>query len=80
MKNTAPPPPLCRMFENRVPHMLEADYTPRSALDIFVKDLGIVLGEAKGLKWPLPLCAAAHQQFLAGRRQRAKRGVNLSPC
>jgi 3-hydroxyisobutyrate dehydrogenase-like beta-hydroxyacid dehydrogenase len=29
----------CRMFENRVPHMLDGDYTPYSALDIFVKDL-----------------------------------------
>lgn len=27
------------MFENRVPHMLENDWTPRSALDIFVKDM-----------------------------------------
>lgn len=29
----------CRMFENRVPHMLDNDYTPYSAIDIFVKDL-----------------------------------------
>lgn len=29
----------CRMFENRGPHMIENDYTPLSALDIFVKDL-----------------------------------------
>ena len=28
-----------RMFVNRVPHMLDNDYTPKSALDIFVKDL-----------------------------------------
>lgn len=27
------------MFENRGPHMVENDYTPLSALDIFVKDL-----------------------------------------
>ncbi|CAI7930480.1 unnamed protein product, partial [Closterium sp. NIES-54] len=54
------------MFENRVPHMLDSDYTPRSALNIFVKDLGIVLGEAQSLAFPLPLAAAAHQQFLAG--------------
>jgi 3-hydroxyisobutyrate dehydrogenase-like beta-hydroxyacid dehydrogenase len=27
------------MFENRVPHMLDNDWTPRSALDIFVKDM-----------------------------------------
>eukprot|EP00850_Spirogloea_muscicola_P008837 SM000048S16549 [mRNA] locus=s48:290297:303770:- [translate_table: standard] len=52
------------MYNNRVPHMLDNDYTPRSAVDIFVKDLGIVLGEAKGQRMPLPLTAAAHQQFL----------------
>lgn len=28
-----------RMFGNRVPHMLDEDYTPYSAVDIFVKDL-----------------------------------------
>lgn len=27
------------MFENRVPHMLDNDWTPQSALDIFVKDM-----------------------------------------
>jgi len=27
------------MLENRVPHMLNNDYTPYSALDIFVKDM-----------------------------------------
>ena len=26
-------------FENRVPHMLDGDLTPHSALDIFVKDM-----------------------------------------
>lgn len=27
------------MFINRVPHMLDDDYTPYSAIEIFVKDL-----------------------------------------
>ena len=54
------------MFNNRVPHILAGDYTPLSALDIFVKDLGIVLEAGKGLKFPLPLSAAAHQLFLMG--------------
>jgi len=31
--------PSCKMFGNRVPHMLDNDYTPYSAVDIFVKDL-----------------------------------------
>lgn len=52
------------MFGNRVPHMLEGDYTPLSAVDIFVKDLGIVLESGKRLRFPLPLSAAAHQLFL----------------
>ncbi len=53
------------MFENRVPHVLENDYTPRSAINIFVKDLGIVLDVGRAEKFPLPLTAAAHQLYLA---------------
>ncbi|EFJ29345.1 hypothetical protein SELMODRAFT_440731 [Selaginella moellendorffii] len=54
------------MFINRVPHMLDDDYFPHSALNIFVKDLGIVLSEGREHVFPLPLAAAAHQQFLLG--------------
>ncbi|KZV41681.1 hypothetical protein F511_25504 [Dorcoceras hygrometricum] len=54
------------MFENRGPHMLENDYTPLSALDIFVKDLGIVTRESSSLKVPLPVANAAHQLFISG--------------
>lgn len=53
------------MFQNRVPHILEDDYTPLSAVDIFVKDLGIVLETGHAMTFPLPLTATAHQQFLA---------------
>ncbi len=53
------------MFNNRVPHILDGDYTPKSAVDIFFKDLGIVLETGKRHTFPLPLTAAAHQQFLA---------------
>jgi 3-hydroxyisobutyrate dehydrogenase len=49
------------MFENRVPHMLEGDYTPKSAVDIWVKDLALVLDTGKGLRMPLPMAAAAFQ-------------------
>lgn len=52
------------MFENRVPHILAGDYTPLSAVDIFVKDLGLVLDTARASKFPLPLSAAAHQMFM----------------
>src|SRR5205807_489167 len=54
------------MFENCVPHMLAGDYTPLSALAIFVKDLGIVLEAGQALRFPLPLAAAAHQLYLMG--------------
>ena len=53
------------MFQNRVPHILDGDYTPLSAVNIFIKDLGIVLDAARALKFPLPLAAQAHQLYLA---------------
>lgn len=53
------------MFQNRVPHILEGDYTPLSAVNIFVKDLGIVLDAARKMSFPLPLAASAHQLYLA---------------
>ena len=52
------------MFENRMPHVLAADYTPLSAVDIFVKDLGIVLDTARASRFPLPLASTAHQMFM----------------
>lgn len=53
------------MFQNRVPHILSGDYAPKSAVDIFVKDLGIVLDAGRANAFPLPLTAAAHQLYLA---------------
>jgi putative dehydrogenase len=52
------------MFENRMAHVLAADYTPLSAVDIFVKDLGLVLDAARANTFPLPLASTAHQMFL----------------
>lgn len=52
------------MFANRVPHILAGDYTPLSSVNIFIKDLGIVLDAARKLAVPLPLAAAAHQLYL----------------
>jgi L-threonate 2-dehydrogenase len=52
------------MFENRMAHVLAADYTPLSAVDIFVKDLGLVLDMARSSKFPLPLSSTAHQMFM----------------
>ncbi len=53
------------MFENRMPHVLEGDYAPRSAVEIFVKDLGIVQDMARSARFPVPMAAAALQMFLA---------------
>ena len=53
------------MWNNRMPHVLENDYSPKSAVEIFVKDLGIVLETGKQMRFPLPISAAAHQMFLA---------------
>ena len=52
------------MFENRMTHVLAGDYAPLSAVDIFVKDLGLVLDTARATKFPLPLSATAHQMFM----------------
>jgi putative dehydrogenase len=52
------------MFENRMAHVLAADYAPLSAVDIFVKDLGLVLDMARASKFPLPLSSTAHQMFM----------------
>lgn len=40
----------------------------RSALDIFVKDMGLVVDAARERAYPAPLATTAEQLFLAGRR------------
>ena len=52
------------MFENRVPHILEGDYSPRSAISIFTKDLGIVSDMGRKDKFPLQIASTALQMFL----------------
>ncbi|HDZ47354.1 hypothetical protein LCGC14_0056470 [marine sediment metagenome] len=53
------------MFENRVPHILSGDYTPLSAVDIFVKDLNIVHQTGRELALSTPIASSALQQFTA---------------
>ena len=53
------------MFENRGPHILDGDYAPRSAVDIFTKDLGIVSDIGRQEKFPLQLSTSALQMFIA---------------
>ena len=57
------------MLENRAPHIVEGDYTPHSAVNIWLKDLGIVLDIAKGAGFSAPVTAAALQQFVAAAGQ-----------
>jgi len=53
------------MFENRAPHVIDADYTPRSSINIWPKDLGIVTDIAADANLPLPLTETALAQYRA---------------
>jgi len=53
------------MFENRMQHVVDGDYSPLSMVDIFVKDLGLVSDTAKSLKFPLPLASTAFNMFVS---------------
>lgn len=79
------------MLKDRGPRMLLDDAPVASAVDIFVKDLGIVLDAGRSTRTALPLAAAAHQMFLAssglghGARDdsqvvRAYRALNAKPA
>lgn len=78
------------MLRDRGPRMHEAEPPVASAVDIFVKDLGIVMDAGRAARAALPLAAAAHQMFLAasglghGARDdsqvvRAYRALNAAP-
>ncbi|MFC5586970.1 L-threonate dehydrogenase [Nitratireductor kimnyeongensis] len=51
------------MFENRMRHVVDGDYTPHSMVDIFVKDLGLVTETGRALRFPLPLASTAYTMF-----------------
>ncbi|WP_212632091.1 NAD(P)-dependent oxidoreductase [Pseudomonas sp. KB-10] len=53
------------MLKDRGPRMLQAEPEVSSAVDIFVKDLGIVLEAGRDAQAALPIAAVAHQLFLA---------------
>jgi putative dehydrogenase len=57
------------MLRDRGPRMLEDNPVVASAVDIFVKDLGIVMEAGRDAKAALPLAALAHQMFLAASGQ-----------
>ncbi|CAM1501229.1 Fc.00g103910.m01.CDS01 [Cosmosporella sp. VM-42] len=56
-------------FENRVPHMLDGDWTPHSVLDIFVKDMNIVVSTARKLQFPVPLASVVEQLYISSSSQ-----------
>ena len=53
------------MLENRAPHIADGDYEPRSSINIWPKDLGIVLDVAKDAKFNAPITKVALDQFSA---------------
>ncbi|MEJ2177890.1 MAG: NAD(P)-dependent oxidoreductase [Gammaproteobacteria bacterium] len=55
------------MFEDRGAHIVNGDYAPRSAIDIIVKDLGIVSSEAEAAGCEARLSNAALQLFKEAR-------------
>ncbi|KAL2069844.1 hypothetical protein VTL71DRAFT_14523 [Oculimacula yallundae] len=54
------------MFENRTPHMLVEDKTVYSALNIIVKDIGIVTAGGRSAEFPLFLSSATEQVLATG--------------
>jgi L-threonate 2-dehydrogenase len=55
------------MFQNRGPYIADGDYRPHSAVDIFVKDLGIVRQIAAASGISVKLADAAFERFQAAR-------------
>ena len=73
------------MFENRMAHVLAGDYAPLSAVDIFVKDLGLVLDTARqvsaaaGLHRAPDVHAGVHRRPWPRGRQRGHQDLPGHP-
>ncbi|MEL7181790.1 MAG: NAD-binding protein, partial [Pseudomonadota bacterium] len=57
------------MLENRAPHIVAGDYTPHSSVNIWPKDLGIVLEIAEAAGFDAPVTQAAMAQFMEAAAQ-----------
>lgn len=58
------------MFNDRGERMVAGNFDEvRSALDIFVKDMGLVTDAARQVSQPVPLASAAEQLYVRGRRE-----------
>ena len=56
------------MLDDRGARMVHGTDEVKSALDTFVKDMGLVTDAARASSYPAPLASAAEQLYLAGRR------------
>jgi 3-hydroxyisobutyrate dehydrogenase/putative dehydrogenase len=56
------------MFDDRGARMVHGTDEVKSALDIFVKDMGLVADAARASTFPAPLTTAVEQLYLAGHR------------
>ena len=56
------------MLDDRGARMVHGTDEVKSALDIFVKDMGLVTDAARASSYPAPLASAAEQLYLAGWR------------
>ncbi|KAJ5960363.1 uncharacterized protein N7479_007513 [Penicillium vulpinum] len=71
--------PACSwMFENRVPHMLSNDWTPHSAISIFVKDMRIVTSEGLLQDFPLYIASATERLYQYAARMGYERDDDAS--
>jgi len=57
------------MFENRMKHVVDGDYSPKSMVDIFVKDMGLVTDVAQSLNFPIHLGSTAYQMFTSASNE-----------
>jgi 3-hydroxyisobutyrate dehydrogenase-like beta-hydroxyacid dehydrogenase len=56
------------MLDDRGRRMVHGANQVKSALDIFVNDMGLVLDAARKNSYPAPVASTAEQLYLAGRR------------
>jgi 3-hydroxyisobutyrate dehydrogenase-like beta-hydroxyacid dehydrogenase len=54
-----------RMMEVRGPLMADGRYAPQMTLELFMKDLGLMLAEGRRLNTPLPLTETAKRLYQA---------------
>jgi L-threonate 2-dehydrogenase len=66
------------MFENRAPHVIEGDYAPRSAIDIWPKDLGIVAEMARRRRAAPAAAGDRAGRIPRGARRRGSGGTTRS--